>query len=90
MSALIIGFVCVALAIYILIRNNLVYRERERVVEMILSINQREFDRGMYQYWAGRWFEYDKISYYEMVFSLRPVKNFFKDAEFLKEKFPMN
>ena len=50
-------------------RNNLVYKERIRIIKVIYDSVGWEWRQSVLQ----------QISFYEMVFSLRPVKSFFKD-----------
>ena len=69
----------------ILFRNNLVYKERGRVLAEISRLNNEDIDQGIFYTWQDRYPKYDQIFYYLMVFQFwRPIEFFYENHECLK------
>lgn len=63
---------------YFLFRNNDVYRERERVLDAISTWAEVDISQG--REWRWRYDEFESVSYWSMLFSVRPVGSFFDGA----------
>lgn len=68
--------------IYLIIRNILVGKERQRVIDTIalLGLEDINADRP----WMWRWNGYHAVSYEKMLFSVRRVKSFFKNSPIMQ------
>lgn len=73
-------FLLVVLALladfYLLWRNDQVYRERMRVLDAISAWASIDIDQD--REWQWRYDQYESISYWSMVLSVRPVESFYE------------
>lgn len=65
-----------------LIRNYLVGKERKRVIDEIGRLGQLDIDEHRFPWW--RWQLFMQVSHEKMLFSVRPVRAFFKDSPALQ------
>ena len=69
--------------IIILIRNEKVFAERMRVLEIISNLNSEDIKNG--KPWEWRYREREKTTYNEMVTKIWiPIKEFYKNKDYLK------
>lgn len=72
-------------AIMLMIRNQLVYKERNNVLKKIHKLCEEDIIKGVK--WKCRYIEYEKITYEEMLYKIWiPVKSFYKDHQCLKQE----
>lgn len=72
----------VALGCFLLVRNERVYRERLRVLDIVSERSQEDIRSG--RQWGWRYEGFRGIRYGDMLFSFRPVESFYANSPILK------
>ena len=71
--------------LYFLIRNQLVFRELQRVIFLVYELGKKDIRHHKDPGW--RWDSFNEISYFEVVFKFwKPVKSFYKNHKCLSER----
>ncbi len=69
--------------VFMMIRNERVFRYREKIRRKIGIAIDEDFARGDWKHWEWRWAEFDRISYDQMVTQFwKPLDSFWKDKSF--------
>lgn len=61
---------------YVLVRNQLVFKERNYMLDIVSDYADADIQAG--RSWEWRFEVFEDISYFQMLFSFRPVKSFFR------------
>lgn len=59
----------------LMLRNWLVGRERQRVINEVARLGHEDLDKGIIPFW--RWNEFYSVSHEKMLFSVRRVRSFY-------------
>ncbi len=69
--------------VYFMYRNYLVYKYRGGLIDQMFEAGYKDIECGKDYSWRIK--EYNKVSYYKMVFEFRkPLDSFYPDKSFLK------
>ena len=73
-----VSYVGILICLLFLIRNLLVYNERQRVLKIVSTLARQDIDNG--KDWRARYDLFNNVSYWKMLFHFwKPIKSFYKD-----------